>query len=685
MQSMKVLKIVKTLKFMKLRRRVLLFLETPYARLLYYIFCFVYLEMLFRIWVFKTVFDFGTLYSILFSVPLGAFAFLLSSFFYNKANRIISGALLFLITVVYAVQAVYFSVFKTFMSIYSVSGTSQVLEFWSQVLLAVLKCLPVILALFLPFIMLVVFGFKYFKFYPLVWRFLPLSACLLVLSQLLTVFIMCVSSRDIYSPYDLYFRTAAPELSVQKLGLFTTMRLDLKRMVFGFKPATFGESKGGVSDVSKENSDSADKEQALPVVAPQKPDYKFNTMEIDFDKLISNEKDSTLIKMHKYFSSIEPTRQNKYTALFKGCNFIFITAESFSHYVIDRELTPTLYKLAIEGFKFTNFYNPVWGVSTSDGEYVACTGLIPKSGVWSFYRSGENYMPFVMGNQFLKLGYTARAYHNHTYTYYKRDVSHPNMGYIYKGVGNGLNVKRTWPESDLEMIDVTTPEFINDDKFHVYYMTVSGHLNYSFTGNYIAYKNRQLVEHLPYSTPVKAYLACNIELDRALELLLKRLEEAGKLDNTVIAISPDHYPYGLSRENINELAGHEVEGNFELYKSAFILWKKGMEPVTVDKPCSSLDIIPTLSNLFGLEYDSRLLMGRDILSDSEPLVIFSNRSWITDKARYNAPAGKVEPLAGELPEGYVSEINNVVNQKFQYSALILEKNYYNVVFPDRNP
>lgn len=128
-----------------------------------------------------------------------------------------------------------------------------------------------------------------------------------------------------------------------------------------------------------------------------------------------------------------------------------------------------------------------------------------------------------------------------------------------------------------------------------------------------------------------------------------------------------------------------MESNFELFKSAFILWKKGMEPVVVDKACSSLDIIPTLSNLFGLEYDSRLLMGRDILSNSEPLVIFGNRSWITDKARYNAITDKVENLSSEeLPEGYVDKINGIVNQKFQYSALILDKDYYNIVLPRKD-
>ena len=143
-----------------------------------------------------------------------------------------------------------------------------------------------------------------------------------------------------------------------------------------------------------------------------------------------------------------------------------------------------------EGYHFTNFYNPIWEVSTSDGEYVACTGLIPKSGVWSFYESGSNKMPFVMGNQLKKLGYKTIAYHNHTYNYYKRHVSHPNMGYEYKGVGNGLKVKKVWPASDLEMLENTIPEYIDEQPFHAYYMTVSGHLRY-ITGNSMALKTER--------------------------------------------------------------------------------------------------------------------------------------------------------------------------------------------------
>ena len=77
--------------------------------------------------------------------------------------------------------------------------------------------------------------------------------------------------------------------------------------------------------------------------------------------------------------SITPTKQNDKTGIFQGKNLIFITAESFSDMAVDPVHTPTLYKLMTEGYHFTNFYNPIWGVSTLDGEYVNLLSLVPKT------------------------------------------------------------------------------------------------------------------------------------------------------------------------------------------------------------------------------------------------------------------------------------------------------------------
>ena len=108
-------------------------------------------------------------------------------------------------------------------------------------------------------------------------------------------------------------------------------------------------------------------------------------------------------------------------------------------------------------------------------------------------------------------------------------------------------------------------------------------------------------------------------------------------------------------------------------------------PIKVEKIGSSLDVLPTVLNLFGEEFDSRLLMGRDILSDSDPIVIFSDRSFITDKGRYNSLTEQFTPNEGvTVEEGYVDKINTIIYKKYQMSRLILENDYYKHVFKTEN-
>lgn len=415
--------------------------------------------------------------------------------------------------------------------------------------------------------------------------------------------------------------------------------------------------------------------------------YGPNTMDIDFAALAENAPSDTLKSMHQWFGSREATLQNEYTGAWKGKNLIFIVAEGFSRYAITAETTPTLYKLAHEGFVCDEFYNPLWWVSTSDGEYVADTSMIPKSGVWSFYRSSENWLKFCLGNQLRGEGYATRAYHNHTYTYYKRHLSHPNMGYDYKGVGNGLEVKKTWPESDVEMMEKTIPEYINDEHFHTYYMTVSGHMLYTFMGNYMSAKHKDEVGHEDFCEEARAYLACQMELDKAIEYLIEELRAAGKLENTAIVLTGDHYPYGMEKAAIDQLVGHQVEENFETYLSTLILWSgdmEGKEPVHIAKPVCSLDILPTVSNLMGLEYDSRLLMGHDALSTYPGLAVLSNRSFVTDLGYYNSKTDTftLREGAAEPDEEYVSRTFKEVARMFTNSTRVLEQDYYRVLFPN---
>jgi phosphoglycerol transferase MdoB-like AlkP superfamily enzyme len=205
-------------------------------------------------------------------------------------------------------------------------------------------------------------------------------------------------------------------------------------------------------------------------------------------------------------------------------------------------------------------------------------------------------------------------------------------------------------------------------------MTVSGHFQYNFSDNSMASKNKKYVKNLNLSTSAKAYLATQIELDRALEYLINKLEEVGKLDNTVIVLLADHYPYKLDNKTINTLSTYKRDSVVEVNHNNLILWNSTMEDVHIEKVCMSSDVIPTVYNLFGVEYDSRLFTGRDILSTDAGLAVFSNRSWRSDAGTYFTSGSK---FSGEAPvDNYVSNINNLVKNRLNIAKLILKTDYY---------
>ena len=648
-----------------------------------------YLEMILRFNTNEYFFNIGIFYILISSLVLTLSVSFIGGFLKGKFRK---GFILFsyiIVSFLFASQFIYYKIFSTFYTLYSASRAGQIKEFMSDIIYILKINMHWIILMFLPIVIIYIL-LKDNK--SLEEKEKPLSQGIraLVIVIFIGAFSLSINmgDKEVNSPYDLYYNSDNLVYSVNALGLVRTMRINIKRTLFGFNP----KEKDGYINIKDSEKEDSEKEDIREKSEEENnkndklesndniEETTYNVMDIDFETLITSEADENINKMHTYFSKKDKTNKNEITGKFKNYNLIFITAEAFSDYAINKKVTPTLYKMLHEGYNFKNFYNPIWGVSTSDGEYAATTSLIPKSGVWSMYKSSTNSMPFAMGNQLGSLGYKTMAYHNHTYDFYERHLSHPNLGYDYKGLGSGLNVKPTWPESDLEMMELTLDEYLNDIPFHAYYMTVSGHMRYSNSANYIANKNKEYVKDLPLNDGSKAYLATQIELDKAMEYLLDKLEEKGVAEKTLIVMSADHYPYGLEKKDIDNLRGYEVEENFELHRSSLILYSKGMIPKTIERPVSSLDILPTISNMMGVLYDSRLMMGIDMFSDTDPLVIFLNKSFITDKGRYNSLTREFTPNDGaEVPEDYVKDMLREIEGKFYFSAEILDRDYYNKV------
>lgn len=644
---------------MKYKKMLIIFLNLLYLELIYHLFIFNSFKL-------KHIFLI-TIFTVLSTI----FIDLITSLFTKKVNKWLMIIINCFLSVLFIAQIINYRFYGNVISIYSIIHGGQVFGFLSAIFSVLWQNIICVILLLIPIPLYIIFN-KKIETDNLSWKVILKKNGLLIIVFILSLLSLQTDKKEIYSAKNLYYYRHAPLETVKKLGMLTTLRLDLERTITGFE-----ENLTKVTDLNlpevKEDTKNEDK-------------IKYNIEDIDFLKLAEEETKTEIKNIHYYMANETPTKQNKYTGMFKDKNLIVITAEAFSPIAVNEALTPTLYKLVNQGFTFTNFYSPIYYVSTSDGEYVSLTSLLPKESVWSFYKSSKNYLPYVYGNVFKNLGYETYAFHDGQYKYYDRNLSHPNMGYKYMACGNGLeklmNCKK-WPQSDLEMINATFDIYSNEEKFVAYYMSISGHLEYNFYGNSMANKNKALVADTEYSDKIKAYIACQIELDKALEELINKLKEKDILDDTVIVLSADHYPYGLTNNDINSVTPLE-DAKFDIHKNNLIIWSKTMKKnIKIDKIAESLDILPTILNLFGINYDSRLLIGKDILSDTDGLVILNDRSWITKYGKYNASTQKFTSLTEEeIPENYVNKINEIVANKFVISKNILDTNYYKHVFKE---
>lgn len=636
-----------------------------------------YYELLFRIGTVGGIFKWSTLYLLLFTFAYGIIGYLASSLFKNrKVNKIITASIIGIAGVLYLVEFLVYKFFKVFYDINTVTGAAgdAATTYTTEIFQLILRNLWAVILFLAPTVLYLLFANKFVPAYKSKSSVRIVSLSLSVLSFVLASLLITTSS--IYGP--IYKTQYNFQSAVGEFGLATGLRLDVKYLLFG-------------RESGFENTDPNGTEPP-----PEDTPIEYGKNELDLDFAALDEGASSKIKnLNAYVSTLKASSKNEYTGLFKGKNLVLISAEAFTAEVIDPNLTPTLYRLANKGIQFTDYYQPS-SAGTTGGEYQNVFGMLPMAGGRSFKNTAKTLNYYTMGSQLDRLGYYGKAFHNNSYTYYDRNKTHVKLGYSdgFMGQGNGMEeyVKNAWPQSDLEMFQGTLPTYIDKQPFNVYYMSVSGHSGYSRSGNSMTNKNWDKVKDLNYSDTVKGYLAANLELENALTYMVGELEAKGIADNTVIVISTDHFPYGLDEAGtlgnmpyLSELYGYNVNDYFKRDHNRLIIWSgclEKMEPIVVDTPTFSLDILPTLSNLFGTEFDSRLMPGRDVFSDAAPLVYNTNYDWKTELGTYYSSKGKFVPVNDtvEIPEDYVENMKKVVRNKINFSTNAPAVDYYRHIF-----
>ena len=641
----------------------------------YWLFAFIYWEILAHgamFGAFQGSFRFALGFGAVLGLMIALIAGLFAKFLLFPVNLVltVSG------TLVYGSQMVYCFIFGTPYSISQMGlGGNALTQFWRETLEAMGQNWSWLVALLVPLAVLIVL-----RLIRLMGRPGWISRAVVFGLAAVTAFAvwMDIGHGDTAMFSDYYFFTSAKSTTAQtmeRFGVPMTFVLELTRPE---------DTESGMTTVvipTEEIPEETDPEETKP------KEYDYNVLDIDFDALNAETTNKKIIALNDYVSQQPGTKQNEYTGMFRDYNLIYICAESFSPAAVDPVYTPTLYKLTHEGFVFENYYNS-FPNTTTDGEYSFTQSLFPdryrSKYSSSMMASAHNELPFVLGNMFQsELGIQSHGYHNNVGGYYSRQETHPNMGYEMKFSQKGMKFTAVWPTSDLEMMEQSVDDYIHEEQFHAYYMTFSGHHTYDPDINSIVGKHYDSVAQDAWPKKVqRSYVAGHMELDKALEYLINRLEEAGIADKTVIVMASDHTPYGLDQDAYFEMLGQEKDF-FGWYKSNLIMWCAGMEEtVVVDKYCCNVDVLPTVLNLWGFEYDSRMLVGTDIFSTGLHVAVLIDRSFLTDKVWFNTNTGKVKYLVPEeeVPEGYIESLNQLIASRFEYSAEVLRHNYFKHVF-----
>lgn len=652
------------------------------------------LEMIVRLNTSSHFFSVSLIRIFISSVIFGTLISLIISSFSYRGKNIVTSIIAFLLMIYSWIEINLYSYMGFFMGVGNAEQGTKITDYVKDFVgAAPLKSYLVII----PFIILLVLVWYLFKTYRLkklektiYFIFKRESALTKTLALLYTALALVIMSCLYYSSLTLSFMQnksqAVPNtvllfssdnsnLSVSQFGVFTYGFSDIICNIFHIEVSEDLSSNSAFSNQIGNSNVNADYTRTIDDTA--------------WKALIENEVNKTYNKLNNYFINRNITPKNEYTGIFEGKNLIVILMESTNEIFINEKEYPTLYKLYTEGFSFRNNYSPRNNCSTGNNEMTSMTSLFTINNTCTANTYKKNVYPEAIFNIFNNKGYTTSSYHDYAEYYYARRTIHPNMGSMsYRNVTElkipWSSVYEEWP-SDTELVEKATPYFINEEHFMAYLTTVTPHQPYTVSSE-MGDKHLEEFSGYDYSINTKRYMSKLKELDAALKLLLEKLEAAGKLDDTVIAIFADHYPYGLTTKQINQVLPYDVTVNNEVDRTPMVIYNSATPGKAITKYTSIIDLLPTLLNMFNMDYDPRLYLGTDIFSNNHGRTVFADGSWQDDKGYFSATKGNFIPKDSE--NTYTSEellaINSEINTRQKMSALAIKNDYFNYLFKERS-
>lgn len=397
------------------------------------------------------------------------------------------------------------------------------------------------------------------------------------------------------------------------------------------------------------------------------------------NKNTTNEEDIKFLK-EEYSKEIE-VNKNKYTGKYKDNNLIMIQLEGLDSWLVNKNDTPTIYNLMKNSINFTNHYSYYnGGGSTFNSEFAVNTGFItPLSYTQNAYTFNKNSFPYSLAHLFKEQGYTVNAFHMNTKEYYSRGTNYKNWGYDnYYGLVDQNTYKDNSYYLDRELLlnEEFKEKMFNSEKFVDYIITYTNHMPFNpEKGNckMLLDLDSKDTENTSYDlTEEDCARRQAKETDYMIELLLKELKERELLDKTTIVVFTDHYLYTLSDKTI--LDKYKNTSNNLINHTPFFIYTNNKDKKTIKTVTSQLNILPTILNLFGIDYNPNYYIGEDALNNNyQKLVFFSDYSWYDGNVYVD---GGLVTNNRYIKPDLLEQKNYYVNYLVKKNDLTLKYNYF---------
>lgn len=434
-------------------------------------------------------------------------------------------------------------------------------------------------------------------------------------------------------------------------------------------------------------------------------DAKFNTL-FGYDNAAKEFRDY-------YSENTIEFKENEYTNIFEGRNLIVIHNESFQNAALRQEfngekVAPNLNRIKDEGIYFSNFYAQASSGTSSDSEFTFSSSLFPVTNgsvaVSYWNREYETIQKLLR-----EKGYNTLSFHANNGDFWNRNNLHKSFGYntFYSKssysvtedniIGLGLADKEFFKQT----VPILKKEYEENGKFMATIIMLSNHTPFDDVDKYGEFdvdikeevQDGDEVKTVSYpymeDTKLGNYFKSAHYADAAIGELFEELDAAGLLDNTVVVIYGDH-DAKLPKSDFVRLYNYDKETNdviskddenyfpvdyfqYELNRSVpLIIWTKDKQfNKTINTAMGMVDVMPTLSNMFGLK--PKYALGNDIMNLDKNLVSFPNGNWLTNDIYYNSQKDEYKVINPDavIDSDTIIKNNEITSKKLQVSNDII--------------